>query len=68
MTRALMIAELDDRGWQRYPLRVCRSLRHCEICSRDITRGEAYYDGGYTRRAHQKCIPQPTSRPEAQTP
>jgi hypothetical protein len=53
----LHISELDKRGWTRYPLRTCRTLHHCEICSRDITLGERYYDGGSTRRAHERCIP-----------
>lgn len=53
--RPLLISELDERGWARYPLRVCRSLHHCEICSQSICLGEEYYDGGYTRRAHKRC-------------
>ena len=64
MSRPLHISELDKRGWRRYPLRMCRSLHHCEICSRSIMAGEQYYDGGYTRRAHVACaesvaVPEP---------
>lgn len=39
----------------RYPLRTCRSLHHCEICAKDITLGQRYYDGGYGRRIHEQC-------------
>lgn len=30
-------------------------LHHCSICGRDIVAGQAYFDGGYSRRAHESC-------------
>jgi len=42
--------------WQLYQVRTCRSLHYCEICKRDITDGQKYYDGGYGRRAHMECV------------
>ena len=47
------------RDWTRYPLRTCNSLHFCEICRKDITLGERYFDGGYGRRAHEKCVQDP---------
>ena len=40
----------------RYPLRLCRTMRHCESCKGTIRDGEFYRDGGYGRRVHLKCI------------
>jgi hypothetical protein len=42
--------------WDRYPVRTCRSLHHCEVCFRDIDLGQKYRDGGYSRRAHVACL------------
>jgi len=42
--------------WEKYPIRVCRTLHHCEFCGKDIVDGERYHDGGYSRRAHVKCV------------
>lgn len=39
----------------KYPIRTCRSLHHCELCSKDITLGQRYRDGGYGRRLHVEC-------------
>lgn len=47
--------KLAELSWHRYRVRRCRSLHHCEVCGRDIYGGERYYDGGYGRRAHEKC-------------
>ena len=52
-----------------YPLRVCKSLHHCELCAKQITYGEEYFDGGYNRRAHRKCVMQsPAPQPEEAKP
>ena len=42
--------------WQHYPIRTCRWLNGCVICRGDITCGQQYYDGGYSRRAHVSCV------------
>lgn len=47
---------LSQLPWKEYPLRICRSLHHCEVCDKDITLGEQYFDGGHSRRAHRTCI------------
>ena len=39
-----------------YRVRVCRTLHECCLCSRGISLGEVYYDGGYGRRAHVLCV------------
>lgn len=36
--------------------RTCFSLHWCYLCGGDIKNGEKYYDGGYARRAHEKCV------------
>lgn len=46
---------LSELEWAKYPVRTCRSLHHCEICSSPIVMGEQYRDGGYSRRAHEAC-------------
>ena len=46
---------LSGMPWSTYPLRTCRSLHSCEICSLPIVMGEQYRDGGYGRRAHEAC-------------
>lgn len=53
--------------WLSYPLRTCRSLHHCEVCGRDILNGQKYFDGGYSRRAHESCIGKPVS-PQTKEP
>jgi hypothetical protein len=45
-----------SRDWIKYPLRVCRFLNECSICLLSIYSGERYRDGGYGRRAHEKCV------------
>lgn len=50
------LRHLSQLRWGRYPIRTCRSLHHCEICEKDITLGERYYDGGYNRRGHVSCV------------
>lgn len=55
---------LSMLAWDRYPVRTCRSLHHCEVCDKDITYGQRYRDGGFSRRAHDACI-LPVSSPEA---
>lgn len=42
--------------WERYPRRTCRTLHHCKLCDTHITLGEAYFDGGYGKRAHVECV------------
>lgn len=42
--------------WIDRPLRVCRTLHHCSVCSKDITIGQRYFDGGYSKRAHEACV------------
>jgi hypothetical protein len=42
--------------YQQYPLRTCRTLHHCALCKLSITVGQQYYDGGYARRAHRRCV------------
>ena len=36
-------------------MRICMYLHHCAVCDRDIVAGQAYFDGGYGRRAHESC-------------
>ena len=38
------------------PLRTCRSLHECVICTGPIYLGEQYRDRGYARRAHEDCF------------
>lgn len=45
--------------YRKYPLRVCRTLHECGPCGEKITYGQAYYDGGYGRRAHRACLAAP---------
>lgn len=42
--------------WAKYPIRKCYALHGCRICGKDITLYQNYYDGGYGRRAHVKCV------------
>ena len=44
------------KQYNEYPIRECRSLHYCEICNKDITYGECYYDGGYNNRVHVDCF------------
>jgi hypothetical protein len=41
--------------YTKYKLRTCRTLLWCEICGDYIRDGETYFDGGYSRRAHENC-------------
>ncbi len=43
------------KKYSQYPVRMCLSLHHCEICNKDIIYADKYYDGGYGRRAHKLC-------------
>ena len=45
--------------YRKYPVRMCMTCHHCEICKRSIVIGETYYDGGYSRRAHVNCVDKP---------
>lgn len=38
------------KRWTDYPF-----LNSCEICGKDITSGQQYRDGGYSKRAHEEC-------------
>ena len=50
------MGELRKRRQPReWPIRKCRSLHSCELCSQDIRLGQEYYDGGYFRRRHVNC-------------
>jgi hypothetical protein len=49
------VRSLAGLAWERYPIRVCRSLHHCEFCVGQITLGQKYLDGGYGRRGHVSC-------------
>lgn len=43
--------------FDKYPLRICKTLHTCQLCNDCIKSGETYYDGGsYNKRAHEKCI------------
>ena len=42
--------------WHNYRIRKCYTLHICKICSKSITDGHKYYDGGYGRRAHVTCV------------
>ena len=48
---------LSRLSWDAYPVRACRSRRHCEVCRKGIAVGQLYRDGGYSRRAHDACVP-----------
>ena len=45
------------RQWEKYPIRTCYTLHHCKWCGLDITMGQRYRDGGYSRRCHLECAP-----------
>ena len=40
----------------KYPLRTCRWMNMCRLCKETIAAGEQYYDGGYNRRFHKRCV------------
>ena len=40
----------------KYPLRTCRWVDKCRLCNEKIISGEKYYDGGYGRRFHKRCV------------
>ena len=42
--------------YTKYKLRTCRTLHYCNICGEHIRDGQKYYDGGYDKRAHEKCV------------
>jgi len=42
--------------WLKYHKRYCYSAHDCCLCGQHIKLGEFYYDGGYGRRAHEKCV------------
>ena len=42
--------------WLKYKIRTCLTMHECKICGRTISCGESYYDGGYGRRAHTRCV------------
>ena len=37
-------------------LRTCEYLYRCKLCDGNIKVNEKYYDGGFEKRVHQKCI------------
>lgn len=48
--------------WSKYPVRMCRTLHECAICSGKILCGQEYHDGGYGKRAHTTCVNDETER------
>jgi len=42
--------------WDKYPVRICKTLHKCAICNQGIYLNQCYYDGGYGRRAHTHCV------------
>jgi hypothetical protein len=43
------------------------TLHQCAICGQDIVHGERYFDGGYGKRAHEKCVKDTDlNKPDAQ--
>ena len=42
--------------WDSYPVRWCRSSHMCAICTKEITYGQGYCDGGFGKRAHVNCV------------
>ena len=42
--------------WAPKPIRTCRSRHPCCLCEQPIALGDRYRDGGYLRRAHQRCV------------
>ena len=58
--RVLSVAELDRRGWHRYPLRRRRSGKGRIVCAKGgcpIIWRDTYFDGGGSRVAHERCVP-----------
>ena len=43
------------RQLHELPVRTCRYGERCLVCLEPIAMGERYHDGGYDRRAHQRC-------------
>lgn len=44
-------------NYRKYPLRTCRWINAiCELCLADITPNDKYYDGGFNRRVHKRCL------------
>jgi hypothetical protein len=37
-------------------MRTCQTLHECRICHQPIYQGQNYYDGGYGKRGHVKCV------------
>jgi hypothetical protein len=56
-----------DIDYSKYRLRKCNSLHVCVLCSKDITLGQMYHDGGYGKRAHFACV-HADSAPKGQNP
>ena len=48
----------EDKAEQLYykPIRNCKSMHECCICNKMIFIGYDYYDGGYRKQAHKKCV------------
>jgi hypothetical protein len=42
-------------NYLKYPVRVCRTVHHCDVCGKSIAEGQKYHDGGHGRRAHFLC-------------
>ena len=41
---------------KKKPIRKCYTMHECCICHKIISCGEIYRDGGYGKRAHEKCF------------
>jgi len=52
--------------YSKFPIRKCRSRHACSVCETHIIYGEKYYDGGYRKKTHVKCVksnPEPKDYP-----
>jgi len=43
------------KDYTKYRIRICQSMHDCAVCGGTIKYGDVYYDGGYGRRAHERC-------------
>ena len=46
------------KEYYEYRLRTCRwGEKYCNVCDKQITMGQNYYDGGPNRLCHFNCAP-----------
>lgn len=63
----VMKSKPTTKSYTIYKLRTCMTLHQCAICGQDIVHGERYFDGGYGKRAHEKCVKDTDlNKPDAQ--